>query len=115
MRSTSSRSSTPCPERCWRWRRCRGGAIRDLGWIQPGAFIPIAEESGLIVSLGQHVVREALGQIGERGVAKATSALPLGVFVNVSPRELSEPDYISFLMDTLTELRARPGRSGAWR
>lgn len=84
-----------------RWRH------PELGWIQPGEFIPIAEESGLIVSLGQHVLREAVSQTAAWRRQRA-SALPLGVFVNVSPRELSERGFVPFVLETLTEFGLAP-------
>ena len=79
-----------------RWRH------PELGWIQPGEFIPIAEDSGLIVSLGQHVLRAAVCQAAAWRRARAW-VLPLGIFVNVSPRELSERGFVPFVVETLDE------------
>jgi len=79
-----------------RWRH------PELGWIQPGEFIPIAEDSGLIVSLGQHVLREAVCRAASWRRERAW-VLPLGVFVNVSPRELSERGFVAFVVETLDE------------
>ncbi len=72
----------------------------QLGWIHPDEFIPLAEESGMIIPLGKHVLREAARELAQWRV-ESPAALPLGVFVNVSPRELSEPDFVSFVTETL--------------
>ena len=63
--------------------------------VSPGDFIPIAEETGLVVPLGQHVLRTALSQLREWG-----ERLPY-VSVNVSPRQLSEVDFVPMLTEEL--------------
>lgn len=72
------------------------------GFIPPEAFIPLAEETGLIVPLGRFVLTEAAGQI-ERWRTQSPHALPLGIFVNVSARELGEQGFTAFLAQTLGE------------
>ena len=62
-----------------------------LGLLGPGAFIPQAEESGLIVPLGEWVLRTALEQ-GARWTAMGASLAPPYISVNVSMRQLDEPD-----------------------
>ncbi len=71
-----------------------------FGEVSPSEFIPLAEESGLIVPLGRFVIESAAGQIAEWR-RQAPGALPLGVFVNISPRELSEPGLASYVTETL--------------
>ncbi len=63
--------------------------------VSPADFIPIAEETGLVVPLGQHVLRTALSHLSEWG-----DKLPY-VSVNVSPRQLSEADFVPMLADEL--------------
>lgn len=75
---------------------------RDGGFVPPDSFIPLAEETGLIVPLGRFVLTEAARQI-ERWRRKNAQALPLGVFVNVSARELGERGFVPFLTETLRE------------
>jgi len=60
------------------------------GLIPPDAFIGIAEKTGLIVPLGLHVLRMALAQV------RAWNAVAPGitVAVNVSARQLVEPDFL---------------------
>jgi diguanylate cyclase (GGDEF)-like protein len=63
--------------------------------VAPIVFIPIAEETGLVIPLGQHVLRTALTHLqawGER--------LPY-VSVNVSPRQLSEVGFVPMLIEEL--------------
>jgi diguanylate cyclase (GGDEF)-like protein len=64
--------------------------------VGPGAFIPAAEETGLIVPLGEHVlimaVRHLLDWRNELGY----------VSVNVSPRQLAEPDFVPMLANLLS-------------
>lgn len=88
-----------------RWRHPK------LGWIQPNEFIPVAEANGLIAPLGRIVLAQAARQaaLWDR---RHPGALPLGVFVNVSPAELATPGYATGLRATLTELHLPPARLG---
>jgi diguanylate cyclase (GGDEF)-like protein len=72
------------------------------GSVQPSEFIPLAEANGLIVPLGRYVIAEAARAIA-RWRLESPLALPLGVFVNVSPRELAEPDFGTFVTGALAE------------
>jgi diguanylate cyclase (GGDEF)-like protein/PAS domain S-box-containing protein len=63
--------------------------------LAPGHFIPVAEETGLVVPLGEHVLRRAVAHLIEWGDA-------LGyVSVNVSPRQLAEPGFVPMLAELL--------------
>jgi diguanylate cyclase (GGDEF)-like protein/PAS domain S-box-containing protein len=68
--------------------------------LGPGLFVPAAEETGLIVPLGEHVLIEAL-----RHLMAWKNELRY-VSVNVSPRQLAEPDFVPLLADLLA---ASPG------
>ncbi|MBT9613338.1 MAG: EAL domain-containing protein [Burkholderiales bacterium] len=60
----------------------------DKGMIQPAKFIPVAEESGLIVAIGDWVLRDACRQLR----AWQLSGLPpLRIAVNLSARQFREP------------------------
>jgi diguanylate cyclase (GGDEF)-like protein/PAS domain S-box-containing protein len=74
----------------------------EWGWVAPGEFVPLAEQSSLIVELGRYVLDEAARQTAVWR-AHNPAALPLGVFVNVSPRELAEPTFASHVANTLGE------------
>jgi EAL domain-containing protein (putative c-di-GMP-specific phosphodiesterase class I)/GGDEF domain-containing protein len=76
-----------------------------LGMVLPSTFIPVAEESGLIVQLGAFVLREACRQNREW----QDSGLPnLKVAVNLSPRQLSDDGFIPLVMGILEETGMDP-------
>ncbi|GIM89239.1 putative bifunctional diguanylate cyclase/phosphodiesterase [Paractinoplanes toevensis] len=67
----------------------------DGSIIGPGHFVPTAEETGMIVQLGEHVLIMALRHLMEwRDDIDYIS-------VNVSPRQLAEPDFVPLLADLL--------------
>jgi len=72
----------------------------DGRMISPAEFIPIAEESGLIVPLGTHVLDEACRHLAwlRRNVADAQD---LYVSVNLSPRQLKAGDIVDTVADAL--------------
>jgi diguanylate cyclase (GGDEF)-like protein/PAS domain S-box-containing protein len=63
-----------------------------LGSIPPSDFIPVAEETGLVVPLGGWVLTEACGQA--RAWQDQTSGEPIYVSVNVSPRQFRQPGKV---------------------
>ena len=71
----------------------------DGSHIAPGIFIPIAEESGLIVKLGHWALREACR--AATVLAQAGSPVPLSV--NVSPAQFRQPDFASRVQAALAE------------
>ncbi|MCC7642813.1 MULTISPECIES: bifunctional diguanylate cyclase/phosphodiesterase [unclassified Janthinobacterium] len=71
----------------------------DGSHIAPDIFIPIAEESGLIVKLGHWALREACR--AARVLAQAGSPVPLSV--NVSPAQFRQPDFASRVQAALAE------------
>jgi diguanylate cyclase (GGDEF)-like protein/PAS domain S-box-containing protein len=64
----------------------------QLGTIAPLRFIPIAEQSGLIVPIGAWVLHAACAQAAAWGASSAAGA-QLEVAVNVSPRQLASPVF----------------------
>jgi diguanylate cyclase (GGDEF)-like protein/PAS domain S-box-containing protein len=74
----------------------------ERGIIAPGEFIPIAEESDLILLLGRWVLREACRQMAEWQVRFAPDP-PLTISVNVSARQLSDPRLIDDVELALAE------------
>jgi EAL domain-containing protein (putative c-di-GMP-specific phosphodiesterase class I) len=63
----------------------------ELGTVSPGQFIPLAEETGLIVPIGRWVLKEACGQNmawQRRGLRPVTMA------VNLSPRQFVDPHLL---------------------
>jgi diguanylate cyclase (GGDEF)-like protein/PAS domain S-box-containing protein len=71
------------------------------GLISPLEFIPVAEESGLIVPIGKFVLREALRQC--RAWHQAGAPQDLFVSVNVSSRQLDSPDLVEAATAALGE------------
>jgi len=61
-----------------------------LGTIAPTEFIPLAEETGLIVDIGRWVLAEAAAQCAEW---RAEGFATIDLSVNVSGRQLAEPDF----------------------
>jgi diguanylate cyclase (GGDEF)-like protein/PAS domain S-box-containing protein len=68
------------------------------GMVSPARFVPIAEQSGLIVSIGEWVLRTACIQAAEWRAAGHTDFV---MAVNLSPRQLSDPNLSTVVADTL--------------
>ncbi len=79
-----------------------------FGSVPPAEFIPLAEKNGLIVPLGRAVLDQACAELARRRAIDPTD-LPLGIFVNCSPRELHEPDYCAVVLETLAAHDLQPG------
>jgi diguanylate cyclase (GGDEF)-like protein/PAS domain S-box-containing protein len=62
----------------------------DRGLLSPAEFIPVAEQTGLIVPIGNWALGEACHQLAEWRRRRAS---PLTVSVNVSAVQLAEPDF----------------------
>lgn len=60
----------------------------EMGMISPGVFIPIAEESGLIIPIGDWILRTACAQ----GAAWQAAGMPIPIAVNLSARQFLQPD-----------------------
>ncbi len=73
------------------------------GRIPPIEFIPLAEDTGLIVPLGQYVLEEACASV----VARSDTLM---VQVNLSAIELENPDLIQTITDVMTRTGIPPGR-----
>jgi len=77
----------------------------ELGAVTPARFIPVAEETGLILSIGKWVLRTACRQL----VAWQHAGLPpVRVAVNLSPRQLSDPNLVSDVRAVLADTGMRP-------
>ncbi|MFI5953608.1 putative bifunctional diguanylate cyclase/phosphodiesterase [Cryptosporangium sp. NPDC051539] len=74
----------------------------ERGVIPPDRFIPVAERSGLIMPLGRWVLREACRQAAAWR-ASFGAAAPSRMSVNVSPRQLDEPDFVDDVVAALAD------------
>lgn len=79
------------------------------GLIAPCAFIPIAEECGMIVRVGTWVLEMACTQVIE-WQKLSPNAAPLSLCVNVSVRQLHEPNFVAVVSDILDRLGMDPTR-----
>ncbi len=78
------------------------------GCLGPTSFIPLAEETGLIVPMGWWVLREACRQLKAWQVQFPLES-PLTMSVNLSSRQVMAPNLISELRAILEETRIDPG------
>ncbi|MCA1846478.1 MAG: bifunctional diguanylate cyclase/phosphodiesterase [Actinobacteria bacterium] len=78
----------------------------ERGLIPPAEFIPVAEETGLVVPLGAWVVAEAAAQAAAWQALQPVVAGPLTVSINLSGRQLNTPGFA-------VEMGAAIARSGA--
>ncbi|HUW50526.1 MAG TPA: EAL domain-containing protein [Sulfuricella sp.] len=77
----------------------------DLGLVSPAQFIPLAEETGLILPLGEWVLRAAAMQ----GQAWLEAGLePLHIAVNVSARQFRQADFVGKVEQILSETGFNP-------
>jgi EAL domain-containing protein (putative c-di-GMP-specific phosphodiesterase class I) len=74
----------------------------ERGLVPPAEFIPLAEQSGLIVPLGRFVLREACRQV-RAWQARYPSRPPMTVAVNLSARELDEPGLVASVRSALED------------
>ncbi|UCV15629.1 EAL domain-containing protein [Quatrionicoccus australiensis] len=78
------------------------------GLIAPGDFIPLAEDTGLILPLGQWVLETACAQLKIWENAPSTRKLQLAV--NVSARQFRQSDFVALVRNTLLASAANPAR-----
>mgnify|MGYP000028694731 CR=1 FL=1 len=74
----------------------------EYGLLPPDQFIPIAEESGLVVPLGEWVLRETCRQ-GKQWLDQGFDKITLAV--NVSPKQFQESDLLSLVEEVLAETK----------
>jgi diguanylate cyclase (GGDEF)-like protein/PAS domain S-box-containing protein len=78
----------------------------QLGLLPPARFIPIAEDSGLVLALGEWVLRAAVQEIGQ---LHQNGASGLRVAVNVSARQFHQGNLTTLVQGLLTESGFDPG------
>lgn len=76
------------------------------GWVSPGHFIPLIENTGLIVPVGRWVLEAACTEVARR----RSEGPRLGrMSVNMSARQFSRPDFIEMVTDAVERYGIRPG------
>lgn len=85
-----------------RWRHPRRGMVPPL------EFIPLAEQSGLILALGQRVLEAACAQLARWADGPETARLTLAV--NVSAHEFLQADFVDRVLDVVGRSGANPQR-----
>jgi diguanylate cyclase (GGDEF)-like protein/PAS domain S-box-containing protein len=80
----------------------------ERGFVSPAEFVPLAEETGLILVIGQWVLETACAQI--RAWAESPSTRHLDLAVNVSPRQFRQPGFVEGVRSILDRSGADPGR-----
>lgn len=80
----------------------------ERGLIPPGEFIPLAEESGLILEMGRTVLASACAQLALW--ATQPSMAHLSIAVNVSARQFREPDFVDSVLAVINRTGARADR-----
>ena len=70
----------------------------ERGMVSPSEFIPVAEEMGLIIPLGEWVLRTACAEV-------ATWPSEINVSVNVSPLQLTNKDLVNVVVGALASAR----------
>ena len=73
---------------------------RELGAVAPDEFIPVAEQTGLIVPIGQFVLIEALNMTRQW---RDELVPDFGIAVNLSPRQFRDPDLANGISRALHE------------
>jgi len=86
-------------EALMRWQHAR------LGWVSPARFIPIAEESDLIVTLGKWALMQAGRQLAHW---RRAGLAPLRVAVNVSARQFRDAGFVEAVASAVRENEVDP-------
>jgi EAL domain-containing protein (putative c-di-GMP-specific phosphodiesterase class I) len=76
------------------------------GMVSPAEFIPLAEESGLILPIGQWVLETACAQLAAWSTQRELAQLTMAV--NVSARQFKQSDFVESVLATLDRTHAPP-------
>lgn len=75
---------------------------KDLGFISPGVFIPVAEKSGMIIEISKWVFRKSL--LGLENIQKhSTNDNEMFISINFSSRDIATPQFVNGLLDTISD------------
>lgn len=91
-----------CFEALVRWYR------HGVELVPPMDFIPMAEDTGLVVDIGRWVTRRACRDLADWRT-RTPAAADIGMSINLSRREIIEPGYCEWLCQTVTDSGLAPG------
>ncbi|KNY25806.1 putative bifunctional diguanylate cyclase/phosphodiesterase [Pseudobacteroides cellulosolvens] len=77
----------------------------ESGHISPAEFIPIAEEIGIIVPLGEWIIKQAVMQISKWNNLYDSD---LKVGINISPKQLDTPNFIDYVLSIIKTYSIKP-------
>lgn len=80
----------------------------ERGMVSPMDFIPIAEESGLIIPMGQWIVETACRQLVNWQSSPLTAGLTISI--NVSARQFQHPQFVEQLLEAIAITGANPAK-----
>ncbi|MCR9165654.1 MAG: putative bifunctional diguanylate cyclase/phosphodiesterase [Nannocystaceae bacterium] len=82
-----------------RWRHPRRGIV------SPGEFIPVAEQTGLIIPIGRWAIRTALEQLGrwQNTLPSSNGGRPLSMSVNLSGRQIADPRLLDEIRTAMAD------------
>jgi diguanylate cyclase len=72
----------------------------NRGFVRPDLFMGVAEETSLIIPLGQWVLKRTLREFGK--IQKEVGSTPLFISINVSGKQLEDSDFFPILEEALT-------------
>ncbi|MFK9092242.1 EAL domain-containing protein [Bacillus salipaludis] len=82
---------------------------KEFGAISPAVFIPLAEDTGLIISIGYWVIEKACKQIqswNEKGFTN------IRVAINISPKQFQHPNLVPFIQSMIKKYQIRAASLG---
>ena len=91
-------------------RRCCAGTIPSAAWSPPDQFIPLAEETGLIVPIGRWVLREGCRAGAALVDERCRPTGPLTLAINLSLKQLQHSDIVADVRDALEESGLAPAQ-----
>ncbi len=74
----------------------------ERGFVNPGDFIPLAEDTGLIVPIGQWILKRACQQLA-KWQWQSPANRDLFMSVNLSSKQIAQPDLVNWIRDALEE------------
>ncbi|WP_246944018.1 EAL and GGDEF domain-containing protein [Bacillus pinisoli] len=78
-----------------------------LGFVSPADFIPLAEETGLIIPIGEWVIEEACLQLNKWRSKGHTN---ISVAINLSGRQFQQPNLVEFIKNAITSNNIDPSQ-----